>query len=168
MPYEQKLAVSAFPPVIDPVVAVLEVQSGQTVSESGWTQWPRIDIAEVSKYIVLPPGVCHWFGPSADMDKCPMMLGYDVGGKLKYFSAYDAVDGWLLHEAPAEMTGRAELRPSMRLIFDNERSLQAFHRYLHQVVTGKMPNPTLEMLLKHLPVQPTMGIAGVMKEAPIG
>jgi hypothetical protein len=154
---------SDYPVVIDPTVAVLELRSGPR-QEEGWTQWPRLDIREVQAKLHPAKHTLHWFGDKELLADCEAAIGYDGAGIAKQTAIRLPDGGFQLMDMPPEITGQADVRPFVRLIFKNERARLLFLRHLQNVSDGVIHNPSLALLLEQLEVSPFAGTIGVQKD----
>lgn len=152
-------SVGEFPIVIEPTVQVLEAKAGcddvspSHPSELSWTRLVRVPLATVSQALTLPSGVVHVFGVDESLEACVLLLCYENSGVLRHVAVKQQGE-WQLQPASPEMIGEPDMRPSVRLVFQDERTQRAFMFYLEQVQGGRVHNPTLAVVLDKLACPP--------------
>lgn len=164
------VSVGEFPIVIEPTVQVLEARAGSSdvaepdhPSELGWTRLVRVPLAVASQALTIPSGVVHIFGLDESPEKCVLLLCYENSGILRYIAVKQEGE-WLVQPAAPEMVGEADLRPSVRLVFKDNRAQRAFLFYLEQLQAGRVHNPTLATVVDRLAVPPIAIGVGVHDE----
>ena len=133
-------AIRDYPLFIEPTVERLEgraavKQPQRLESEDGlkWTVLYRIPSSHVSLSAHIPDGVSHFFGDDHIFSLCAILLGYDCSGRLTHLFMRDEANDWDVQALPEEMTGKAILYPSVRLVFHDR---EARDKFLEDVKKG--------------------------------
>lgn len=134
---QERYVLQKFPLLIDPSASSLEVQvslrpvnpdgvTGPSVRPAAWTQLGRVRLRHDTLPFSLSTRNVHFFGLSSDPHDCPFMLVYDATGVLRLRVDRLASGEFIPFELPAEVSGLAVTRPSVRLTFDDPADAQAF------------------------------------------
>jgi hypothetical protein len=159
--------VEHYPKVIEPTVGSLEAQFGTTEENLRWTTFNRVPLLNVAQVLgTLPESAVHIFCNTVSLDDpAALLLTYNVHGLLYSLMWKDNGGYWTDLPAPPEMLGDADLRPSVRLVFKDERAQQAFLVYLQQVQAEKVHNPSLQLVFSRLACKPVIGPVAIEKVA---
>ncbi len=160
------IVVADYPKAIEPTVASIEIRAGtaeridQRDGEDSlrWIPFHRLSLADVGAAIgPLPQEIVHLFcnAPQFD-DGANLLLTYDLHGLLYSFMWRESAGQWTDLPVPPELRGEADLRPSVRLVFKDERAKQSFLIYHQQVLAEKVHNPTLHLLFNRLACSPVV------------
>lgn len=146
------IVLANYPLVIDPAAMVLEAKVGVSADPAGdrWVPLCRVS-AEAVRGLVdgIPDGVAHFFGISTEACNNDVMLCYTVGGCISHVM-YRSADEWAMTMVPDDVTGRFVSRPSVRLVFSDERSRSALLYYIERVLNGKIRNSSLAVIFDRL------------------
>ncbi len=145
---------SDYPLVIEPTAEILEVTGG--VDALNWTQLHRIPTHVVwVRLFGITSGLTHFFGPSADMDANPIILGYTTGGRLHKILRRDGQE-WDAVDIPLEALGNPVIKPSLRLVFETERARASFLFYVSSIRNGKVTNASMAVIVDQLAEPPVV------------
>lgn len=145
-----QISISDYPLIIEPTAEVLEVTGGPNPESLGWTQLYRVPTHIVLTHLVgLPSQLIHFFGLSRALETNQVLFAYTSGGRLQNILRRGP-NGWEVLDLPAEVTGTPITRPSVRLVFNDERTRAVFIHHLQQIIDGKAHNPTLALLMEKL------------------
>ena len=137
--------ISNYPLVIEPTAESLEA-----IGAEGSIQLRRIPTHVVLTLIPgLAVGMVHFFGESSKLGENQAVLCYNAGGQLQTVLVQEE-QTWEPRPLPPEATGDATLQPSVRLVFENERTRAVFVHHLDQIRAQKAHNPTLALLMEKL------------------
>lgn len=154
------------PKIIEPGTAALELQLGEGDAVT-WQCWGRLDFSAVAE--ALPDvgyKACHFFGPSANLDDCHVLVGYSQGG-LQAVLAWRSrlTERFSVSVIPDEVVGRAATHPSIRLAFKTPRARDAFLIYMDQVRENPSLSVNIAMMLSQLAMDPVLIDVAATSEA---
>ncbi len=142
-----QISISDYPLIIEPTTEVLEVTGGASPDSLGWTQLYRVPTHIVLTHLAgLPSRLIHFFGVSRELVNNQVLLAYTSGGRLEHILRRND-NTWDVLDLPAEVTGTPVIRPSVRLVFKDERARAVFIHHLQQIIDKKAHNPTLALLM---------------------
>jgi len=144
----REITLGDYPLVIEPTTESLEAKAGAP-DDDRWKQLPRVPTHTVLAALTLPGGIVHFFGVSATLEENDVLLCYSTAGRLSHVMRRKDSE-WVLSSVPAEVTGDPILKPSVRLVFEDERARASFIQHFKSIREGKTHNPTLSLLMDRL------------------
>lgn len=149
-----QIQLSNYPVVIEPTVRTLEVSTGPATDPTQWTHLYRIEgQGATAELINASKNAIHFFGTSANIADVQFALCYSTGGRLTGVLMRTSA-GWEQADIPPEALGDAVSMPSIRLVFKTERARAGMLHYLNGVLSGKVTNPSLAVVLDQLATPP--------------
>lgn len=145
----ERYVLTDFPLVADPAAPSLEVSMALckvlpdgTTERPGptptWRQLPRVRVRHDTFPFALDSRMVHFFGVSQQAAECPFLLAYDAAGVLRFRIDREAGE-FTAYEVPEEVNGRPELKPSVRVTFDDFEDAQAFLTLVEKLRAGVRP-----------------------------
>lgn len=127
----EMLTVRDYPLAVDPAAQALEVQvytDGHAGREPtrGWQQLCRLDISARESPFVITNTTPHLFGSHTTIGQSTFVLGYDRNGRLSDVWLRQPNGVWEKPEIAEEVSGRYPLKPSVRLVFEDQADCELF------------------------------------------
>jgi hypothetical protein len=129
------------PVVVEPCVQVIEATCVVTDEPHGSRCFPvqlyrlELDNSLIDKLPFVPSTKTpHVFCPVTTLKDAPLLLVYDHMGRLHTLYKRQKKATWSRHELYAEVIGQAEVTPSVRFRFPNEKQQRRFLTLAEQLI----------------------------------
>jgi len=129
------------PVIVEPCVQVIEATCAVTDGQYGPRCFPvqlyrlALDNSLIDKLPFVPSTKTpHVFCPVTTLKDAPLLLVYDHMGRLHTVYKRQKKSTWSRHELYDEVVGRAEVTPSVRFRFANEKQQRRFLTLTEQLI----------------------------------